>query len=388
MNINYENVQKSLNEYGKYVLSCIKKENGSSLSQEQLQTLDRLLSTDFIVVEQPNKKDIEFFSNQAGITDPKEFSVEYVPSAHGGRTKGDNKIHIYPYTKAFSDCKTENELLNDCVDNIVTHEIFHYFIRPNLYDEEGTIREEFGHFLTEGLVQHYAETFSQNHKLPTPKSNYDRNVAFVKELLAGLPDNLSKEQVDRIVFSYNQNDLLNASKNGKQLYDRFVEDIQFKNDVSSFIISIGENLGMDRNDKKLSGIISHYKKATDKKIVIADLQRNVEILFKDDKETKDKLMKDLDDIVPSKENKDKRTDNLDKKFKKVDTPKKLVLKPQKKEKQNKKFKAISKQKNPINSKFKIINKTQQNDIGLENAHDMQIDNASLDHSQSGPTLSK
>src|SRR5574344_485641 len=103
MNNNYEKIQQSINEYGQYILNCIKNQYSSSLTQEQLQNIENLLSTEFIVIEKPTKEDIEFFSKQDGITNPEDYSAEYIPSAHGGRAKGDNKIHIYPYTKSFSD---------------------------------------------------------------------------------------------------------------------------------------------------------------------------------------------------------------------------------------------------------------------------------------------
>lgn len=128
MNINYEKIQQSINEYGNYILTCIKNQYSSSLTQGQLQNIDSLLNTNFIVIERPTKEDIAFFSKQAGITNPENYSSEYIPSAHGGRTKEDNKIHIYPYTKSFSDCKSDEEIIQSCVDNIVVHEIFHYLL--------------------------------------------------------------------------------------------------------------------------------------------------------------------------------------------------------------------------------------------------------------------
>ena len=171
MNINYEKIQQSINEYGQYILNSIKNQYSSSLTPKQLQNIDKLLNTTFIVIERPTKEDIEFFSKQAGIINSEDYSSEYIPSAHGGRTKDDNKIHIYPYTKSFSNCKSNEEIIQSCIDSIVIHEIFHYFIRPNLSNDNENIKDEFGHFLTEGLVQYYTEEFAKKYRLGNLKSN-------------------------------------------------------------------------------------------------------------------------------------------------------------------------------------------------------------------------
>lgn len=297
MNINYEKMQQSINEYGQYILNCIKNQYGFSMTPDQLKNLDDLLDTEFIVIEKPTKEDVEFFSKQAGITNPKYYSSEYIPSAHGGRTKEDNKIHIYPYTKSFSDCKNEEEILKLCIDNIIIHEIFHYFIRPNLNDESDTIKDEFGHFITEGLVQHYAEEFAKKYRLGNPKSNYGKNVEFVKQLIALFPDNLSQAQIDKIIFSYNQDELLKIAKNGDLMYQEFVDDLQFKEEISLFITTMSNDMGMDKNDEKLNGIIRHYKKIDDINIIFDELSKNIEQIFKDDIKKKESYMLKLKDLI-------------------------------------------------------------------------------------------
>lgn len=60
VNINYEKIQQSINEYGNYILTCIKNQYSSSLTQGQLQNIDSLLNTNFIVIERPTKEDIAF----------------------------------------------------------------------------------------------------------------------------------------------------------------------------------------------------------------------------------------------------------------------------------------------------------------------------------------
>lgn len=300
MNINYEKIQQSINEYGKYILNCIKNQYSSSLTQEQLQNIENLLNTEFIVIEKPTKEDIEFFSKQAGITNPEDYSAEYIPSAHGGRTKEDNKIHIYPYTKSFSDCKSDEEIIQSCIDSIVVHEIFHYFIRPNLSNESKTIKDEFGHFITEGLVQHYAEEFAKKYRLGNPKSNYGKNVEFVKQLITSFPDDLTQTQIDKIIFTYNQDELLKMAKNGDLMYQEFVDDLQFKEDISLFITTMGIDMGMDKNDDKLKGIIRHYKKIDDINIIFDELNKNIELIFKDNMEMRDGYMLKLRNLISDK----------------------------------------------------------------------------------------
>ena len=297
MNINYEKIQQSINEYGNYILTCIKNQYSSSLTQGQLQNIDSLLNTNFIVIERPTKEDIAFFSKQAGITNPENYSSEYIPSAHGGRTKEDNKIHIYPYTKSFSDCKSDEEIIQSCVDNIVVHEIFHYFIRPNLFNEINTIKGEFGQFITEGLVQHYAEEFAKKYRLGNPKSNYGKNVEFAKQLIASFPNNLTQAQIDRIVFTYNQDELLNIVQNGNEMYQEYVDELQFKEDISTFITIMGIDMGMNKEDEKLKGIIKHYKKIDDVNIIYDELSKNIELIFKNNMEMRDGYMLKLRNLI-------------------------------------------------------------------------------------------
>lgn len=307
MNINYEKMQQSINEYGQYILNCIKNQYGFSMTPDQLKNLDDLLDTEFIVIEKPTKEDVEFFSKQAGITNPKYYSSEYIPSAHGGRTKEDNKIHIYPYTKSFSDCKNEEEILKLCIDNIIIHEIFHYFIRPNLNDESNTMKEEFGHFITEGLVQYYAEQFAQKYRLGNPKSNYDKNVEFAKKLIASFPNTLTQVQVDKIIFTYNQDELLNIAQSGNLMYQEYIGELQFKKEVFSLITIIGRDIGLNKEDKELKGIIKHYKKIDDINLIFDELSQNIEQIFKDDIKKKESYMLKLKNLISDRKLKKEMT---------------------------------------------------------------------------------
>lgn len=290
MKINYEKIQQSIDEYGLYILNCIKNQYNSSLSHEQLKNIENLLSTEFIVIEKPSQKDIEFFSKQEGISNPENYSSQYIPTAHGGRTKEDNKIHIYPYTKSFSNCKNDEEIIESCIDGIVIHEIFHYFIKPGLSSENETIKDEFGHFITEGLVQYYTEEFAKKNRLSNPKSNYEKNVEFVKQLISSFPDDLNQNQIDKIIFTYNQDELLNIAKNGNLMYEEYVADVQFKEGISSFITNMFIDMGIDKDEKNLKDTIKHYKKVDDVNIIFNELRKNIELAFKDNVEMRDGYM--------------------------------------------------------------------------------------------------
>lgn len=305
MNIDYEKVQQSINEYGIKILSSIRSQYSKSLTQEQLHMIEKLLSTNFIIVEKPSMEDIEFFSKQEGINEPENYSTNYIPSAHGGRTKGDNKIHIYPYTKAFKDYETEDEVVKSCIDNIVVHEIFHYFIRPNITSELDTIKIEFGHFITEGLVQYYTEEFSKRNSLGNPKSNYGKNVEFVVRLLNSYQDDFTQEQIDRMVFTCSQDELIDASKIGKDLYQEYADEVKFKKNISSFIKDICVSSGISSDDKKLKDIIKHYEKLENADVIFSDLIQRINLLFENNDKMKNKYVERLNKIFSchgSKEN--------------------------------------------------------------------------------------
>lgn len=74
---------------------------------------------------------------------------------------------------------------------------------------------------------------------------------------------MTQTEIDRIIFTYNQNQLLELSKNGKQLYDSYIENSIFQDNISLFIIEMGREIGMDINDERLKSIIRHYKKMDD-----------------------------------------------------------------------------------------------------------------------------
>lgn len=293
MKIEYEKIEQYLNAYGKLVLEKIKQDYGHALSEKQKEYLTQLSNdSKFIKVNKPTAEDIAFFSKQKGIEKEENFSQEYVPSAHGGRTKQDDKIHIYPYSKAFEKCKSNDEILNVCVKDLVVHEIFHYFIRPEAKEEK-----EFGHFLTEGLVQEYAEKLSQKYNLQMPKSNYNENVLAAQKIYAGFPSEWSEEKKERLVFQGSVEELITRSKEGKNVIQQFKENKKFKDDISLLVQESTFSLGM--NEKQTNEIVSFYKRMSNRSEVVSNLYNNLNEYFKANEQQKNYFVNRLKTIAPN-----------------------------------------------------------------------------------------
>lgn len=293
MIIEYEKIEKYLNKYGKSILEQIKNDYEHVLSNSQKDYLTQLLNAPtFIKVNKPTLEDIGFFSKQEGIEKEEDFSQDYVPSAHGGRTKQDDKIHIYPYAKAFEKCKNSDEIINVCVNDMIVHEIFHYFIRPEAKEEK-----EFQHFITEGLVQDHAEKFAQKHNLQMPKSNYNENVTAAQKIYAGLPAEWSEEQKERLVFQGSVEELITNSQEGKNVLHQYKENKKFKDDISSLIQESTSSLGMSENQTKK--FISYYKRISNKSEVVSNLYDNINEHFKFNFQQRDYYLSKLKSIAPA-----------------------------------------------------------------------------------------
>lgn len=97
------------------------------------------------------------------------------------------------------------KIIKSCIDDIIVHELFHYIIRSDVSEKDlqlmdsPQLHQDFQHFIAEGLVQTYAEEFSQKHGLNIPKSNYGKNTIFARELLSGF-------EGTEIVNHYDKND--------------------------------------------------------------------------------------------------------------------------------------------------------------------------------------
>lgn len=259
MAIDYEYIDKKLNLEASNIVHNIIEKFSDSLSPEILSRLPKNLDK-IIVVEKPTKEDIERFSQEAGITNPQQFSQDYVPSAHGGRAKNDGLIHIYPYAKTFGNL-SDDEIVKTCVNDIITHEIFHYFIRPDMKQSNDPVTSLFSSFITEGLVQLYAEEYQQSLGLPLPKSNYGQNVLVAKDLILGLPKELRQNPSDlhRLIFHSSLEELLQKSKVGDELKEEFQKDCEMKSQISSLSFELAQQVGITNPDE-VRGFVHHFEK--------------------------------------------------------------------------------------------------------------------------------
>ena len=306
MNIDYNKIQTNLNTKTKEILNQISGQYFNAMTDEQLYTIEWLLTQpNAIIVNSPNEQDLEFFNKQEGILNKEDYDIANVPSAHGGRTKEDNLIHVYPYAKSYSNCKNETEIIDSIQNDILVHEIFHYFIRPNIENTNDPEKEKFSHFLTEGLVQYYAEEFSQNNNLNKPYSNYQTNVKFAADLIGSLNNTLSKEEIDKCMFTLNYEQLLELSPKGSELYNEYCEDIQFHANITDFIVEICQAKQFDLNDKNIKGIIKHFEKENNQERLFQDLGRNIDHLFTQDDPNKEIYKAKLNNLNHKQESNEK-----------------------------------------------------------------------------------
>ncbi len=260
MPIDYEYIDKWLNLEASKIIKNIITSFSSCLTPEILKSLPQNLDK-FIVVNKPTKEDVERFSKEDGVKDPTEYSIEHVPSAHGGRAKNDGLIHIYPYSKSFENCQNNDEIISSCLNDIITHEIFHYFIRPDINIQNDPIKEDFSHYITEGLVQLYAEEYQLSQGKNKPYSNYDKNVETAKQLIAGLPDTIKKDftKLHQFIFSCSIDSLLANSKNGKDIFEKYSFNSNIRTKINNIVKETISQLGIT-DENEIKGIIKHFKK--------------------------------------------------------------------------------------------------------------------------------
>ena len=91
---------------------------------------------------------------------------------------------------------------------------------------------------------------------------------------------LKQSEIDKIIFTRNQDELLRIAQNGNLMYQAYVDDFKFKEDISSFIMKMGTDIGMKKDDENLIRIIKHYKKIEDVNIIFDDLSKHIETYFK------------------------------------------------------------------------------------------------------------
>ena len=66
------------------------------------------------------------------------------------------------------------------------------------------------------------------------------------------------------------------------MYQEYIGELQFKKEVFSLITIIGRDIGLNKEDQELNGIMKHYKKIDDINLIFDELSQNIEQIFKDD----------------------------------------------------------------------------------------------------------
>lgn len=227
--INYPKLDEMLNNYAIDKLYDILEKNGAHASEEIIEELEKKIITNkIIIVDYPNPKDDEFFNHK-------------IPIAHGGRTKNDGFIHIYPYIR----CKDYNnieELYEFIIQSgIITHELFHYFIHldDDLLDDEEL--KEFSHFINEGMVQAFTE---EHENKMFPNIEYRKNIQLANKLRNIIPKEYSTKTIYRNTYT-------NICKKYPEAYEVFKDYkklITFLNSFKDILKELEKKLDINHLD--------------------------------------------------------------------------------------------------------------------------------------------
>lgn len=203
-------MEKHLNEIAKNYLLKIKENYSNIMTKEQLEFLEHLLTTESLIVVEENAD--SFIQNQINaIKSDKALDEEQqnklisklkVPIAHGGRVFDDNKIHFYPFV-------IEGEDKQKVCEDILMHEVLHYFIRPFYIPIKTKSLEGLNTYVSEGMVD--LVTRDLQARLGTEEdytSDYAGNVIFLKDAMSSMT---SEEQVQTI-FNSNIADIISNER--------------------------------------------------------------------------------------------------------------------------------------------------------------------------------
>lgn len=218
MNIDYELIDKKINSFAMDIISTIISSFSGQLREEDETILwDRLREKKIVIVEKPNLEDDLFFDNN-------------IPTAHGPRTKGDGYIHIYPYK--FPHLSTE-ELIQRYIDHIITHEIFHYIIKLDIKGNYSKEELDFGHFITEGMVQLMSE---KQQSYIDRTSKYRKNV----EIANIIYERCIKDDNISLIFNNNFKEIFEKYPELYQTYERYLKENEFVTKLEPVIIEIAK----------------------------------------------------------------------------------------------------------------------------------------------------
>ncbi|MDE5630304.1 MAG: hypothetical protein K2I70_01765 [Bacilli bacterium] len=210
MKIDYQRIDKELNTFAIDVIYEILDKYSNFISKQEKDNLvEKITHNRAIIVDEPSKEDEDFFQGN-------------IPVAHGPRAKGDRYIHIYPY--AFHNKNTE-EIITNCIDHIIIHELYHFIIKLDIDGEYTKDEIDFGHYLTEGMVQ----LFSEIHQGKIDRtSKYRKNVDNAKIIYETFPNNPSP------IFQHNYKELFMSSPNLSTIFEDFLKEKEFTNKLDDF----------------------------------------------------------------------------------------------------------------------------------------------------------
>jgi hypothetical protein len=199
-------MEKHLNTLAKEYLLMIKVECAKYMTAPQLVFLEQLLNQDSIVVVE--ESDETYLNNQKAAiesdttlkpeTKEKHISMLTTPIAHGGRVFEDNKIHFYPFVIKEGDKK-------QICEDILMHELLHYFIRPEYIPIINKNLEGLNTYVSEGMVDLVTRHLQEKAGMDDDyRSDYAGNVIFLKDAMSELNP---EEQIETI-FQSNIEDII------------------------------------------------------------------------------------------------------------------------------------------------------------------------------------
>lgn len=283
-------IQSYLNGTSKKYLELINKEYGPFMSKEKLDFLNKVISKKCVFVE---KNGTEYLKNQtdeikklnlSNFERLEEFRNLDIPLAHGGRVYEDNIIHFYPSRVLAKNRKLSTEELQQECDEVLIHELLHFFIRPEKLniDKEPQLKR-INNFTTEGLVDMCARDIQMKYGLfPKYKSDYGPNVIFIREALNNIP-NVN----DRMKLVFNGTVEQIYSKTTTKEYDskkHFIESRKKNTNFDKLILNISTVYGYknEKDDETKSWQRFFYNYSANypnKDVSVREINDNGKVLF-------------------------------------------------------------------------------------------------------------
>ncbi len=216
MEIDYQLIDEKVNAFAMNVISEILATHSQHLAKVDEEILwKRLNEKRIIIVDKPSLEDDLFFEND-------------IPVAHGPRTKSDGYIHIYPYK--YSKLSNE-EIIQRYTDHIITHELYHYIIKLDIKGNYTSDEIDFGHYITEGMVQ----LMTENHqgKLDTT-SNYRKNVDNAQIILNQCLENNDLS----MIFQHNYKDIFEKYPDLISVYESYLKEKELEERLAPLLTEI------------------------------------------------------------------------------------------------------------------------------------------------------